>query len=318
VILSFRNGIVRHQVDVAGTPTFIRKNGQDASFIDQICDNGPIQFTIAHLDANYLFEENRTIAKAWGPLPSDRTEYLYWDVSLLNAQITKGFTFYPPYVNAEEPSNPQLDQHWFDTVNNVTKVWNGQAWLVKLRVFAGVYDTNSILFSKTIGTQCGKSNLKIAAGNIVLGKHGYPLRDSDGTFITTESNLIIANGAAEDVKFDAALQFAQASEFLPAFSLISYTSGGIVSLASHQNAQRQVNGAIRYSAWPGEIVKVFSNGVLSNDQWAFTSAQIGKPLFCGRSGEIVLTPPVVGMSQIVGYIYDVNAIFLSILNPIRL
>ena len=312
--LSFRQGIVRHQVDIAGTPTFIRKNGSDSAFIDLVCDNGPIQFTIAHFDADYLFEEFTTISKAWGPMPHSSTQYLYWDVSLLNATITHGFTAYPPYISINPPTSPSTDQHWYDTTANAMKVWNGAKWLIKLRVFAGAYDSNSVLTPKQNGTQIGL-NGDFTAGHIVIGKNGYPLRDYDGTFVTTESNLIVANGSSEDVKFDAALQFAQASEFMPAFSLVSFTSPGIISFASYQNVNLQVNGVIRSDCWPGTVVKVFSHGVCSNDQWNFSTSQIGQPLFCGVNGEITLTPPSVGISQIVGYVYDVSAIYISILTP---
>lgn len=314
--LLFRQGIVRHQVDVAGTATFIRKNGQDSSFVDEICDNGPIQFTIAHFASDYLFEELKTVYKAWGPIPNNTTAFLYWDVSLLNASITHGFTLYPPFTSVNPPANPAVDQHWFDTGNSAMKVWNGHVWTVKLRVFAGLYDHNAILTPKQNGSQIGV-NGNFSAGYVILGKNSYPLRDSDGTFVTTESNLIVANNSSEDVKFEAALQFAQAAEFIPAFSLVSYETPGIVSLASFMNTDIQVNGLIRQDAWTGEVVKVFSHGVISNTDWDWTG-NIGKPLFCGLNGEITLTPPPDGVSQMIGYVYDIQTIFVSILSPILL
>jgi hypothetical protein len=315
MLLRFRQGIVRHQADIAHTATFIKKNGSDGSFIDLDCDNGPVQFTIAHFEADYLFEETTSVPRAWGPCPTGSTQYLYWDVSLLNGALTRSWTSYPPYTSPTPPSNPSNDQHWFDTTAKAMKVWNGAKWMVKLRVFAGVYDSNSILTAKQNGTQCGISSAEIKAGNIILGKNGYPLRDYDGTYVTTESNLVVANGSSEDVKFDAAIQYAQAQAFLPSFSLVSYFAPNIVNLASYQNTSKQVNGIIRHDSWPGQIVKVVSHGVVANDQWDWNPTDVGKPLFCGANGEITLTPPAVGISQIVGYVYDVSAVYMSILTP---
>lgn len=316
--LKFRQGIVRHQSDIAGTATFVRKNGQDGAFVDLICDNGPVQFAIAHFGTDYLFEILATVPKAWGPIQNNRTAFLYWDVSLLNASITYGVTYLSPYISINAPINPTTDQHWFDTTLNAMKVWNGRAWTAKLRCFAALYDSSAILTPKSIGSQIGVPNGNFDAGFVILGKNSYPLRDSDGTFITTESNLIVANNSSEDVKFDAALQFAEALEFIPEYSLVSYTAPGKVSLSSFMNLTHQVNGMVRRDAWTGEIVKVFSHGVVSNQQWSYTTNQIGLPLFCGLHGEITLVPPPDGISQMIGYVYNTQSIYMAILTPTRL
>jgi hypothetical protein len=315
--LKFRHGIVRHQVDVAATATFLKKNGSDSSYIDLNCDNAPVIFTISHFGADYLFEETHSKAKAWGPMPpTGQTQYLYWDVSLLNAQISHGFSLYPPFISINPPANPNIDQHWFDMTNTAMKVWNGTKWIPKLRLFAGVYTSSAILTPKARGSQIGV-NTECNAGNIILGKNSYPLRDSDGTFITSESNLIIANSSGEDVKFESALQFGQALEFIPEYSLVSFRQPLKLELASFMKTDTQVHGIIRRDASIGEIVKVISSGLVKNEQWDWTG-HITKPIFCGLNGEVTLSPPPDGIHQLIGYIYDVDAIFLNILAPTRI
>jgi hypothetical protein len=317
--INFRQGIIKHQIDIAGTQSFIKKNGSDPSYIDLNCDNAPVSFTAAHLDADYLFEETKTTNRAWGPMSATGvTQYLYWDISLLDAHVTHGFTTFPPYLNLIAPTYPNLDQHWFDLTTNTMKVWNGTKWIPKLRVFAATYLSTGILAARPRGTQINITGGQYNPGNILLGKNNYPLRDSDGTFVTSESNLIIAHSSGEDVKFDATLQFGEALQFIPAFSLITYTQPLKFTLASYLNTAYQVNGLVRRDTNPGEISKVVSNGLVVNPQWDWPIAQVGKMLFCGLYGEITLTPPLVGLHQPIGYIYDTNAIFLNILTPTRL
>lgn len=325
--LLFRQGIVRYPVGIAGTPTFIQKNGSDNSYIDLNIDSSPVQFTTAHSNANYIFTINTSVSKAWGPMPATgATQYLYWDVSLLDASLTYGHTSLPPYTNLVEPNNPQIDQHWFDLTNNLMKVWNGSKWLVKLRVFAGTYDHSAILTPRQIGSQVNITAGEYFVGNILLGKNNYPLRESDGTFVTSESNLIAAFTSGQDIKFDSTLIYGQASQYIPAFSLISYTAPSIISLASYMNTNIQVNGIIQTNAEPGEVVNITSHGLIVNQAWNWnwnnitnsTVMNIGKTLFCGLNGEVTLSPPPVGLHQPIGYVHDNNAIFLSIQTPTKL
>lgn len=282
------------------------------------CDQGPVTFTIAHFGANYLFEENKSIQRAWGPMNAHgQTQYLYWDVSLLNAQITHGFTLLSPYNSPTPPPNPLVDMHWFDTSVNCMKVWNGTKWLPKLRVFAATYNSNATLITRPRGSQINITG-DFEAGNILLGQNSYPLRDSDGTFITTESNLIIAGSSNENVKLDAALQFAEADEFIPGFSLISFSGPQHIKLASYLTTNKQVHGLVRKDYMTGEICTVISNGLVRNEQWSWENINIGNPLFCGLHGEVTLDPPPTGIIQQVGYVYDTNAIVLNLMTPTRL
>ena len=315
--LNFRQGLVRHQAGISGTPTFLRVN---ADHVDLVCDDGPVQFTVAHFNADYLFEETRTLTSAWGPFPTPSSTlfYLYWDISILDASISHGFTAYPPYTSDIAPPL-QVDQHWFDTNVDAMKVWNGSKWLVKLRVFAGTYN-GSTLTPYQNGTQVGLTGGPFSPGNIVLGKNSYPLRDSDGTFITTESGLIIAGSSGMDVKLGAAIQFGSATAIIPGYTLVSYVAPTQIAPASYTDATHQVNGIIVEDAFIGEIMTIYSSGVIVNPQWNWISAggTVGQTLFCGLHGEITTTPPQIGAIQPIGYIYDNDKIFMSILTQTKL
>jgi hypothetical protein len=312
----YRQGIVRNQVDMAGTATFVRKNGSDSSYIDLVCDNGPCVFTCAHSTADYLVEELKTVARAWGPITgSGVTQYLYWDISLLDGTVSRGFTSVHPFTGTNAPNAPVNDQHWFDITTNLMKVWNGSKWLTKIRLFAATYSNNGILIPNARGSQVNL-NVSVEAGNILFGKNSYPLRDSDGTFVTTESSLIVGKSSGENVRFDAAQLTFEALENIPKYSLISYISPRKAQLSSYNNINLLINGIVTQDYYIGEVGNVISYGLVSNDQWSFTSSDINKPLFCGIHGEVTLTPPQVGVSQRIGYVYDLDTIYLSILQPI--
>ena len=314
--LQFRHGIVRNQIDIAGTANFIRENGSDNRYIDLVCDNGPFIFTVAHSTNDYLIEVNKTYPKAWGPVqPTGQTQYLYIDVSLLDSTLTYGFTTIFPYHGPTAPNNPSQDQHWFDTTNFLMKVWNGHKWIVKLRMFVGNYSNSAQVIANPRGSLVGL-NQNCEAGNILLGRNNYPLHDADGTFVTSESKLLVGHTTSETVRFEAAILYAATTMFIPAYSLVSYIAPRKVQLASHLNVDLMVNGIMTQEYFTGEVGNVVSTGLVRNEQWTFNLADINQPLFCGPNGEVTLDAPPVGVTQEIGYVYDIDTIYLNIQQPI--
>jgi len=185
--LNFRQGLVRRQTDISSTPTFLQKHSTTGDYIDINVSPDPTIFTIAHGNANYLVEESKSVSKAWGPLVPSDTQWLYWDIDWATGALTRGFTTFSPVQGAEPPASPAIDQHWFDLTDRVMKVWNGAKWLMKLRVFAAQYNSSAILVHYTLGSQVGLDNTPCNAGHIIFGNNNKPLRQADGTFVTTES-----------------------------------------------------------------------------------------------------------------------------------
>lgn len=328
--LSFRQGIVRHQTALNG-PAWLQKTSSSGSTVDLNANQEPTIITFAHGSANYLVEEIHSIPGAWGsshansnngPLPTGETSYLYWDVDLATGGLSRGWTRVPWIATTSEPLNPINDLHWFDLNRNVMRVYRkiGAApgfWQDRIRVFAGVLHSNSVLVPYNTGTQVGL-NVPCQAGNLMLGTNNVPLKQSDGTFVTSTSKLIIQQTSGQNVQFDAALVFAQASEEIPAFYLVNFKQDKTVGLASSNDEFLQVAGISLDALYEQEVGQIVSNGRVRNDQWDFDPIYIGKPLFCGPTGQLMLTPPPVGTLQQVGVVYDTDEIYINILAPVRL
>lgn len=343
--IPFRHGIIEKPAPLSGPP-FLKPSSPDNTAIDLRADyDEPVRFTIAHYSANYLFEIANNIPKAWGkdapstsngPLtPIGVTQYLYWDINLASGALTYGWTIVPPIVTSLEPANPLPDTHWFDTTNKLMKVYKKPTpastgvWQDKVRLFAGEYTSAGTVISYPIGSQVGITGTGGQvwdAGNLILGVNNRPLKQSDGTFVTTVSNLIINQTSGQNVQFDMALVFAQAAPrpdnlgglTIPKFHLVSFLPDRKMCLASSGDLNLFVSGVVTEDVNANEVSQVITNGVVRNEQWNWPANTINKPLFCGFTGEITLTPPVVGVVQQVGFVHDKDSIYLNLFPPIRL
>lgn len=317
--LNFRQGIVRYQTDIANNPVFLQKHSMSGDFIDLMVQPDPTVLNFAHGDANYLIEESKTVIKAWGPVtPLGETQYLYWDLSLLDGTLSRGYTLLPILITASQPISPAIDQHWFDLNSNQMKVWNGVKWVIKVRLFAAVYDSSAILNPYSVGSQVGLTNIECDSGNIVYGKNNKPLRQVDGSLFTTSDQAVVGRNSSSSVSFDAQVIHAQATEYMPRFSLVSFSAPDKIALASHTNVNRQVNGIILEDLHLDEIGRIVTHGRITNEFWTWTSSDISKPLFCGPSGEVTLNPPPMGISQQIGIVQDYDTIYLNLMTPIIL
>jgi len=341
--ISFRQGIVRCKVSPISstggvqTPLFLQL-GSNGTSIDLIAtQQEPAVVTVAHYGANYLIEETKNVTAAWGggvavtvgaakdivnsPLAVNQTQYLYWDIDLATAVVRKGWTSLAPLITGLEPVNPIEDQHWFDLSTMRMRVWrtNGSSgyWLDKIRIFAAVYDQNAILTPFPLGSQIGVTG-NFFAGNILLGSNNRPLRQADGTFVTSETELIAQQTSGQNIKFDTALVYSQAAEEIPKYSFVRLTPDRKIQLASHLDKTSFVSGLVIEDTYENDVAQIYSNGIIRNEQWNWDPSIINQPIFCGPSGETKLTRPTVGMCQQVGWIYDVDSIFVNIFPPVRL
>lgn len=299
--------------------------------VDINANQEPAVVTFAHYGANYIIEETKTVIGAWGsggigstngPLPPHQTEYLYWDIDLATGALTRGWTLVPPIITSSEPANPVNDLHWFDLSTTRMRVYRKTSsapgvWQDRIRCFAGVYDSNAILTPYPTGSQVG-INGEFDGGNLILGSNNVPLKQSDGTFANTSSSLIIQQTSGQNVQFDMAVVYAEATEDIPAFYLVSFQPGKRIGLASSNNFNSFVSGLVIEPLYQQETGQVITNGVVRNDQWHWPDAVINAPLFCGPTGQLMLTPPPVGVVQQVGIVYDVDAIYMNLFPPVRL
>jgi PKD repeat protein len=310
VKLNFRQGLNRHQKDVSGNPIFLQRsaNGQ---FVDLIVSPDPTTITFAHRASTYVVDELRTVQNAWGPLVGAGTKYLFWDLNLLTGTLTRGLTFFPPLYTSASPTSPSADQYWFDTVENVGRVWNGKKWVESLRVFAGYVTSNAIIHPAPIGSEAGLIG-NIEAGYIVLDSLGSPLRQSNGSFVTTTTWLNVVNLGTTVTRLEESIISGMAAEELPKYSFVQLRKGRRLVLARSTDYTSRISGIVTTDLYEGEISSVISDGVVKNDNWTFSENQINRPIFCGPTGQVTLTPPQTGVLQQAGFVYDVNSIFLEI------
>ena len=308
--LNFTQGIVRCQKDLSGNVSkFLQVNSNDGGYIDLVVAPDPTVVVFAHKSKNYIIEEMTGLEKAWGPFQAvGQTQYLYWDINFATGALVRGYTLLAPAISTSAPPSPQNDQHWFDTSTKCMKVWNGAKWVEKIRVFAGIYDQSAVLAAKPTGTQVGLQNINILAGQILLGTNRSPLRDTDGTFLTTETEMVVGRTSSSNIRIEALTCYKQARESIPSYHLVSFGGTDSIRLASYLNLDRQVNGIVREHLYSGETGLVMTNGLIINDEWSFDPAYIGRPLFCGPSGQVTLTVPPTGIVQQIGIVADTDKI----------
>lgn len=312
--VQFRQGIARYQTDVLNTPTFLQ-NSVSGNYVDLIVSPDPTIIIFAHRTANYVVEEIRTVTQAWGPIGTITT-YLYWDVNMLTGVLTRGATTQPPIYAGTPPTTPINDQHWFDTTETVMRVWNGTKWVEKIRVFAGYVTSGGIIHPYLFGTQAG-INGEFEAGNIILDSYNKPLRQSDGTFVTSVTSLIL-NSSSKSVKFEAEIFSGMAVEPIPMFSFVRVQPGRRLSLARHTDIMSRISGVVTEDLYTNEVGNVVTDGLVRYEGWSFSDAEVNRPIFCGPNGEVTTTPPTFGVLQAAGYVYDTDAIYINVQVPIIL
>lgn len=323
--VTFRQGIARYQTDINASPTFLQRSASTNS-IDLVVSPDPTVIIFAQRNANYVFEEVKTVRNAWGPFSGSQTWYLYWDVDGATAQLTRGATLLPPIISAIAPPTPQLDQHWFDVQEMVMRVWNGVKWIEKIRVFAATLSSSAIIkappgFASTsnswLGSQVGV-NGDFEAGSIVLDSFYRPLWQSDGTFVTSTTNMSVIGVGTRRVRFEAEISNLLAEEYIPRFSLVQVKPGKRALLARSTDKWSRVSGIALEDMYQGETSMVVVGGIVRNELWNWSTSSIGRPVFCGPTGEVTLVPANRGVHQQVGYVYDADSIYVEVQPAIML
>ena len=311
--LTFRQGIARYQTDVYSTPTFLQKSSQSGEFIDLIVSPDPTIIIFAHRDATYVVEESKTVFHAWGPFITGQggTRWLYWDINLLTAALSRGYTSLPPIVAAAAPANPANDQHWFDTTEKQMKVWNGSKWVEKIRVFAGSYSSQAVIHPMPLGTQAGETG-DFEAGDLVLDAYNKPIRQSDGTFLTTSTKVSVTNTGTKQFQMESDIVSGMADEYIPKFSFVQLRPNRRLALARSDDWRTRIIGIVTEDLYLSEVGIVGTSGLVRNEQWSFPPSAVGKRVFSNATGQLTLVPPTHGVCQIAGYVFDHDTIYLDI------
>lgn len=316
---AFRQGIIRYQSDPNGTPQYLLASANDDRYLDLNVQPDPVVITFAHGAVNYTIEETKSVVRAWGPFqPNGKTQWLFWDIDTLTGVLSRGFTEVLPFTGPTEPANPQKDQHWFNVTLKQMKVWSGQSWVTRIRVFAGVYSDNAIIQPQFLGSQIGDRTESVS-GSILFDDQLKPLRASDQTFLTTETNFQLkaaGNNTHSEIRFESLLSYVKAAEYIPKFSCVSSVAMGTVMLGRYSNTDLIVNGLVTEDMFIGDVSRLITSGIIHNEQWNWPTDKIGKALFCGETGQITLTPPPFGVIQMIGTVVSNKTINISIQSPV--
>lgn len=293
--LNFRQGIVRAPVG------FLTSNADKVNL--SLPPNEQLLFTIADGNNNYLITERLSVTNAWtGPFAAGPTDYwLYWDINVQTGVKTYGHTILSPVEGAVAPVTPANDQHWFDTVNNVMKVWNATAgrWVRKLRVFAAELQGGAVFTSISInaplytGTQVGSlSSVSVNAGALVFdGVTGLPIKKSDGTFFTTETVALTGIAGSTEVKMGSLVIEAEAAGNIPAYSIVSFTAFNKINTATNYLVDNFAYGIVTSSVTTGEVANVIMEGLIQNESWDWTAAGVNASLYIDSLGALTTVVP---------------------------
>lgn len=315
--LPFRQGIVRYQTDVSSNPIFLQRSSGAGNFIDLLVSPDATIIAFAHRNANYIVEEIRSVTNAWGPINSAQPTYLFWDINLLTGAITRGTTYFSPMYTGTPAPAPAIDQHWYDTSEDVMRVWSGTKWVEKIRAFAGYVTSAAIIHPHRIGSQAGIVG-DFEGGNIILDAYNKPLRQSDGTFVTSSTDLIISNNSAKKVKFETEVLNGMAAEPIPKFTLVQIRAGRQIVAGRSTDFMSRITGIVTEDLYTNEVGYVISDGLIRNELWNFPAHQVNRPIFCGPNGEVTTAPPQTGVCQICGFVYDVDSVYMDVMPAIIL
>ncbi len=312
--IPFRQGIVKHGIDSAGNQTFLQKSNSGTT-IDLIASAvEPVEIAFAHDNSDYLFTEFNVVAFAWnGPFSSGTDFWLFWDISLLDARRTFGYTTLEPFFGPTAPMGIE-GQHWFDTSTTVHKVFINGIFKDVIRVFAAKYEQGSILKPFDVGTQVGldvtsfPGPILFDEENNAIRKFG-PRRRTE--YITGETPIAtFASNQAISLQFESTFTVAEAVGNIPEFHLISYNNQNKIELASSTNTNRVV-GLTREDLFDTEIRSFITRGFVSSSNFSFTE-DAGTPVFCDETGQVTTTVTQINTIKCVGHVVNASTIFLDI------
>jgi len=282
---SFRQGLISYQENSLGQPQFLLPSG---TAVELNVSPTPTVATFAHLGANYLQVFKVGNQSRWTTITPGVNNFLYWDISLLNGEVTTGVTTRQPIISATEPQDVSDDQHWFDLTTTTMKVWDAarSLWRQRVRVFAGVVRNGNLttIDQYTKGSQVGL-NEDTLSGFLLLDENGKLIRKPSGEILTSSTQVMVkTTSGTSGVTANPVGQhvFAQAGSPIPKFTAVKISGEDKVSTAFPGDT---VIGISMNDAPEGTLVQVVSVGELSFDQWAWQEP--GATIWLGSNGELL-------------------------------
>lgn len=334
MIINYRQGLIKSQVDASGVPTYLNKSATNG-YVDLYINASVVVLAFAHRNTDYIYEEGTTVLRAWGPFTSavGVKNWLFWDIDINTGLRSFGSTLYQPIVSDTAPVSPLTDQHWFDIGSSTMKVWYDFSWHEKIRCFAGVYsggqivdpyyvtvtttstvngveviDTSHEYFTSHVGL-----NNRVTAGFILFDDGVEPVKSSaNNTFLTTESHFYTTKSNVSSISFDLIDFYAESVDTIPAFRVVSYYQNNTIALAACDDpSYRSAVGVTRNPVFAGEVTSVITSGYVTNVAWNY-NVPPATPLYLGTLGQLVTVPPAAGFIQKVATVVSSDTILISI------
>lgn len=311
--VNFRQGLISYQ----SLPSYLQLTKNKTVILDT--SKKQITVNFANGEANYLYTEpvSNTPVAAWGPFDLSGSYWLYWDISLVTGRRTFGYTTSAPVFGATFPSSPTINEHFFNTSTMKMYYWNEQGWIECIRVFAGSLESGKII-TISLGTQVN-NNMKGVAGNILFDIYGKPLKrfTNDGSFeFLTQADVIQPpNTNFDSIKIGQLDISAIASTDIPKYYCVSSTgvnADGIPTIkkASYFDINNEAYAITSVQMNQGDHRQLIHYGFVQDPTWYWDYPPL-TPLFVGGDGEISLFVNNPYSSQKIGYVVNLNTIFIN-------
>ena len=311
--ISFRQGIVNHQTDTFGTPTFLDVN---AGFVSLLTNNDVTVVSFIHGQKDYLYTERLNQINAWGPFGAN-DYWLYWQLNPVTGLREFGHTNLVPVIASDPPPSPGTGQMWFNPVINMWYEWSGSGWVEVIRVFAcqlvgGVTPVSMSINSPDFrGTQVGL-NVPTRSGALVFDMQAKPIRSGDRKFFTTEEQFFTAVPTGARLRVGNILVPGIAEQPLHKYQVVQYADFNKLLPATPFTQLTRLYGIIEEDAPVGDVVDFVTEGVIFNEDWDWVTAGaiVNDPVFIDDTGEIQLVPHIGGQMP-VGVVTGVQEIMFA-------
>ena len=277
--VEFRQGIIK-------APTQFLMYYQDNIRINTT--DSDISITVSHGTSEYLISEpkrNSTLIAWVGPFNALVENWLFWDIDTKSTQLSYVSTTIPPLYQSSSPLLPVANTHWFNTSDNIMRVWNGTSWIEKIRVYAGKLSNNILLELAPVGSSQSGNNSPYNSGVILYNTNKLPIRKSLSAFLTTADTLLYDNENLSATNIEAKTIWAQVTENVNAYSIVATLSDGTLKLANASDVGVSNLGIAMDNAILGNHVSVVLQGKITNLAWNWST--INQLLWVSISGQLV-------------------------------
>lgn len=283
MIIDFRQGIVDYDKN---TFPFLVSGG--GTIISLVVGTRPVTLTVAQASNNYTFQESVNVNGAW-VVPATGTSWLYWDFNSQTLVRTFGSTQLQPYAQPSAPLSPATGQMWYNTVTFRNYVFQAGGWTEVLRVFAAEYNPLTAPpfqfvsmgdqpplpsgYANFTGTQIGVNQVNVASGFPIFDFNGIVIRQSDGTFFTTENQSFAQGAALTGLRLESNVYNAFSSDVttIPAYGVVALRSTGTFQLGSYNDTLNTLVGLAIQNIPAGGSGAIALEGTVTNVLWNWTN-----------------------------------------------